>query len=255
MAPRLTEPARRRGFVVAMKKLHNPMHRWPAALLALGTVACAGMAVTTTVPSGEPYRALGTEPFWSVTIDGGRMTYDPMEGPEVSVPLPAPAPLGNDGRRYATDRLTMEIVPGQCSDGMSDRLYADTVRVTADGRALNGCGGAIVAPETLADTNWTIRAIDGDTVEGGDLYFLQFSVDRLSGRAGCNQFSGPFTLSGDTLTPGPVVATRMACPKPRMGHERAMMALLDGPVTLAYLNGDGLILTRQGHRIALGRAH
>lgn len=238
-----------------MKRFRESTPRWPAALLALGAVACAGAAVTTPAPGAQTYRALGTEPFWSVRIEHGRMTYDPMEGPEVSVPLPEPTPLAGDGRRYASERLTMDVVPRQCSDGMSDRIYADTVRVVVDGRTLNGCGGPAVAPDSLAGTNWSIRAIDGGDVEGGDLYFLRFDADRLYGRAGCNQFSGPFTLSGDTLTPGPIVSTRMACPEPRMGHERAMMALLDGPVTFAYEDGDTLVLTRAGHRVALTRAH
>jgi len=34
---------------------------------------------------------------------------------------------------------------------------------------------------------------------------------RASGYAGCNQFSGSYTLSGNSLTFGPLAMTRMAC--------------------------------------------
>lgn len=109
----------------------------PFALAGCATVPAAGE---------ESYRALGTEPFWSVTIGNGRMAYDSPEG-GFSVRAPAPRETG-DGRIYGTRRLTLHIWHGECSDGMSDRRYAETVRVEADGRTLNGCGGAILAPAT-----------------------------------------------------------------------------------------------------------
>ncbi len=80
----------------------------------------------------------GTEPFWSITVANGRMTYDSPEG-GFSVPAPAPEETG-DGRIYETRRITLHIWHGECSDGMSDRRYAQTVRAVVDGRTLNGCG-------------------------------------------------------------------------------------------------------------------
>ncbi|MBV9883987.1 MAG: META domain-containing protein [Sphingomonadaceae bacterium] len=68
-------------------------------------------------------------------------------------------------------------------------------------------------------------AIDGATVSGEN-HRLDFGEQgQLSGQAGCNRFSGTYAESGRTLRPGPVIATRMACPGPRMTHERRVLVL------------------------------
>jgi heat shock protein HslJ len=216
----------------------------------------AFLAGCTTLPPAEapasgPYRALGTEPFWSVTIADGRMAYDSPEG-GFSVGAPAARPSAG-GRRYETPRLTVDVTSRQCSDGMSDRRYADTVTVIKDGTRLNGCGGDILPPERLADTAWSIVEIDGQAVQG-ETYVLQFATDRLSGQAGCNRFSGGYSQSGETLTVGPVAATRMACPGPRMDHERRALELLSGEVHLAYPDGDTLVLTGNGTTMRMRRS-
>jgi len=114
------------------------MRALPLLLLAAG---CA------TVPAADdaPYRALGTEPFWSVTIADGRMTYESPEG-GFSVRAPRPQETGG-GRIYETRRIILHVWHGECSDGMSDRRYAERVRAVIDGRTLNGCGGSWTGPE------------------------------------------------------------------------------------------------------------
>jgi len=37
--------------------------------------------------------------------------------------------------------INVNIVHGQCSDGMSDRVFPDKVQVRVDGHEFNGCGG------------------------------------------------------------------------------------------------------------------
>ena len=216
------------------------------ALLA----ACA--AAPAPALAAEPYRAVGTEPFWSITVDGRRMTYESPER-RFSVRAPRPRETG-DGQIYRTRRITLHIWHGECSDGMSDRRYAQTVRAVVDGRTLNGCGGDVLASPSLAATAWSIVAIAGRPVSGAN-YTLQFDAARLSGQAGCNRFSGPYALAGDRLTAGPIMSTRMACPEPRMGHERRALQVLRGPVTMSYPNGDTLVLTGNGGTIRLRRIH
>ena len=46
---------------------------WPAWALGALAAACAYPAVTTPPPEAGPYRALGQEPGWHLTIDEGRM--------------------------------------------------------------------------------------------------------------------------------------------------------------------------------------
>ena len=95
-------------------------------------------------PSGETtYRAVGTEPFWDLEI--GRELIFTDRGNNVSVSQSAPQPIqGTAGPIYRTNRLEVNIVHRQCSDGMSDRSYPDTVDVRVDGRQrYRGCGGPI----------------------------------------------------------------------------------------------------------------
>lgn len=202
--------------------------------------------------SEDAYRALGTEPFWSVTIADGQMRYETPDSRDLIVPAPQPRTTFN-GHRYETAHLTVDVTHSPCSDGMSDRRYADTVRVIAHGRALNGCGGEILPPTSLADTSWAIVDIGGEAVSG-ERYTMQFAADRLSGQAGCNLFGGGYALAGETLTPGMIVATQMACPEPAMTHEARMLETLRGPLTVSFPDGDTLVLTGNGGAIRLRRA-
>jgi uncharacterized membrane protein len=212
-----------------------------AALLLLGAQAAAE----------EPYHALGTEPFWSVSIENGRISFESMNGPNFSADAPAPQPIYN-GRVYAADRLILNLTHAQCSDGMSDSIYADTVTVTVDGVTHRGCGGGTVTLGTMANSHWSIDEIDGEPVfERG--YFLEFDAERFTGRAGCNRLSGAYAREGERLTLGPVAATRMACPEPGMGHERRALAILGGPVMVSPEEGEGMILTGAGGRLLLRR--
>ena len=213
-------------------------------ILALLVTGCATVAT-----AERPYGAIGTEPFWSIEIAGGRMTYETPDG-SFFVPAPAPTATAN-GRHYETARITMDIIPWVCTDGMSDNLYADTVIAVVDGTTLYGCGGGTVGADALINSRWTIAEIDGRPVGEGE-YRLDFGSDRISGVAGCNRFSGPYSRSGDTLRAGPLAATRMACPEPRMEQERRVLQLLGAPLRLQSDDVDGLLLIGQG-RILLRR--
>lgn len=92
-------------------------------------------------PPGGVYRALGTEPFWDLTINERQMVFTDR-GNSVQVSQPTPRVIiGIAGEIYQTPRLGVNIVHRQCSDGMSDRVYPDMVQVTVDGHQYNGCGG------------------------------------------------------------------------------------------------------------------
>ena len=110
----------------------------PLALLA-SLAACQTLPVGPT-PQGT-YRATGTEPFWGLSIGPRDMVFEDPNGP-TRIVQPTPRPIiGVAGEIYQTRRLNVNIVHSRCSDGMSDRVYPDTVQVTADGRRFNGCGG------------------------------------------------------------------------------------------------------------------
>jgi uncharacterized membrane protein len=107
------------------------------------------LAGCATLPLGaetETYRALGTEPFWSIRIAKGQIRYETPDG-GFSVRAPRGQELG-DGRLWETRRITLQALNQECSDRMSDNRYSQTVRAVVDGRALEGCGGDVTpAPQ------------------------------------------------------------------------------------------------------------
>jgi uncharacterized membrane protein len=154
------------------------LKKWTVCLLAVAAAACSGqsgnksadnMAITVktnevvvsdngatgnvagnsaatgsggaAATASATYDANGTEPFWGLAIAGNQMTYTPADGSPVTEPLPAQIPIAN-GYRYQGAQLTVEVVHHACDNGMSERIYADTVVVSVGGENRHGCGGA-----------------------------------------------------------------------------------------------------------------
>jgi uncharacterized membrane protein len=93
----------------------------------------------TPAPDKADYRAIGTEPFWAVTIRGDVATLErPDHKPE---PFDV-VRIDNAGSvSWSGDGLSMRIKPGPCSDGMSDAIWSDSVQVATGDGTLKGCGG------------------------------------------------------------------------------------------------------------------
>ena len=79
--------------------------------------------------------------------------------------------------------------------------------------------------------------------------YLKFGDGKVSGSDGCNRISGPADISGDVITFGPIVSTKMACPG--VEGTEAVHAALTGDViwridhnvlTLTSASGAGLQL-------------
>ena len=108
--------------------------------LIIGLAAVLGACAPVPGPPAPPYHALGTEPFWNLLIDEHDITF--VQADQQPIKQPTPTVIhGFAGEIYQTPRINVNIVHGQCSDGMSDRAYPDKVQVTVDGRRFNGCGG------------------------------------------------------------------------------------------------------------------
>jgi heat shock protein HslJ len=217
----------------------------------------------------EPYRAIGTEPFWSLNIDRREMRFETADGLSHSEPTPPVRP-GRTGDIFEGRRLVVIIDQRRCSDGMSDRIYPDSVRLFFDGREWRGCG----APESLfrqdwegsyppgSDypppppsvmldrTNWTIMSINGQSVPKNG-YFINFLPGELNARFGCNRISASTSQSGNMLTAGPLQSTRMACPD--MTHETAASNIL-GAAAQVGLDRDRLVIRNSRGNIVARRA-
>lgn len=97
------------------------------------------------------YKALGTEPFWSVEIKEDMIAYTSVEGTnDFSLPVQRmkKTATGWEIKGFSDQHnITVTIASGEkCNDGMSDREYADSVKVAVSNAGyLTGCGGEILS--------------------------------------------------------------------------------------------------------------
>ena len=231
-----------------------------AALLTLTALPAAAQTAS------DPYVARGTEPFWSLTIDGRTMKFEAPGRPPVSVAAPKPV-HGFAGEIWQTRRINVNTVHKACSDGMSDRSYRDSVTVTVDGRRYEGCGGGTTnptpgpghGPVSLVEGDWRIDTINGRRIVPGTKPTVSFNGRRISGNASCNRFNGNFELQRGRLDAGQLATTRMACASPLanrqetqvlriLGERLTVSSNRGGKVVLTSRRGDTLTLVRTGRR-------
>ena len=119
-----------------------------SSLAALTLTACGTPAEETVVAEklGD-YSAIGAEPGWAVDIKDEKIAFTSQNGKDFTLPIDRTkkTDTGWELRGFSgTDNINVYITSGEeCSDGMSDRTYADTVKVEAsDSGTLNGCGGS-----------------------------------------------------------------------------------------------------------------
>jgi len=199
------------------------------------------------------YKAVGTEPGWSLTVRPARMDYAGDYG-GVNIAEPTPPDFKAAHGTYRSGKLQVTISPGPCSDGMSDLIYRQTVRVTADGRTVSGCGGGTGAANTLAGTSWIVVAVNGNPAPAGPNYYVRFTDKEISAKFGCNSMGGQYRINGDHLSVGNLMQTEMACGEPAMSLERDGGVALRGNVRVEKIGGGRLRLVSEAGTIELRRA-
>lgn len=98
----------------------------------------------------------------------------------------------------------------------------------------------------LAGTSWKITGVNtGNAVESSALteaLTLQFGTDgTVSGNGGCNQFNGPYTQDGTTISFGEMASTMMGCSDDVLALEDQYLAAL-AAATKVERSGDSLTL-------------
>lgn len=110
----------------------------PAAMSGRGADGAEAMT-NESIPS--QLIARGTEPFWAIDVEGGRLVWKTPDQPEGAA-VSAGRRIDGAGVRYiAHDASAFElaIAPGRCSDGMSDLVYPFTATWSHGGRTWRGC--------------------------------------------------------------------------------------------------------------------
>ena len=210
---------------------------------ALWLAACATLPVAPPVKAAPAtYKALGTEPFWSLEMSNGIMSFKDANDPMTRV-MEYRATSTPNGWRYASKTITADVTLTPCSDGMSDRTYKDTVTVMVGKEAYKGCGGGVLPPVSLESTSWRIASINGAEIPVTQGALVSFGEGRMSGTVGCNRLGSDYGYTAGKLNFGPVMSTRMACQEPLTSQEYAFVSLLGASPATSFTNNGSLVLT------------
>jgi heat shock protein HslJ len=101
-------------------------------------------------------------------------------------------------------------------------------------------------PVPFEGTPWVLAS--GAEVDGWEEFAptARFEGGTASGSTGCNRYTGPYTLDGDTLELGAIASTRMACAPRADAVEREFLAALER-VDHWRFDADGLVLLDDGN--------
>jgi len=141
-----------------------------------------------------------------------------------------------------SERLTLTLDGGKTvftytpagAAGAAPTAAAPTTAAPASGTPSATATPSAASSSKLANTNWKLTSVDAfgasNAPVGGVEITLNFGADNtVNGSAGCNNYNGPYQLSGDQLAIGSLVATMKACPNEIMGQESFYLATLQKP--------------------------
>jgi heat shock protein HslJ len=113
---------------------------------------------------------------------------------------------------------------------------------------LCACGGesagdAASARAAITDLDWELTSIDGRPAPLGAgqrrvTLRLDAAATRGGGFAGCNRYSAPYRLNGDSLSFGPAISTKMACSDGMELERRYLVAM---PVITTFRRTDSTL--------------
>ncbi|HKE57221.1 MAG TPA: META domain-containing protein [Pyrinomonadaceae bacterium] len=148
---------------------------------------------------------------------------------------------------------TMMACPGAAStvESAFNKAFANTLTfvITGDRLNLTTASHHVLsfereAPQAITGRTWNVTGFNNGR-QGvvnplvGSPISLSFADGRVSGRTGCNTFSGSYTLQGNTIKFGPIAATRMMCAAGVMNQEREFLKALESAVSWT-VQGDRL---------------
>jgi len=228
------------------------------AFIGLLSAACTSMTPAADVPGLDGTAWVLSSLPGRTLVPGGHATLR-FEGDRAS---------GTDGcnrfsTSYAASGATLKINPSgamtqmacapdvmeQARAFMTSLQGASTYRVDAGQLQLVGADGAVVASfapqsQELAGTSWRVTGYNNGrqavvSLLAGTQLTMAFAADgRVSGSAGCNNYSGTYTVSGSSLRFGPAATTRKMCAQPEgvMEQEQQFLKALE---TVATIRQEG----------------
>ena len=95
-------------------------------------------------------------------------------------------------------------------------------------------GDVPVIAGTLAGGPWLVEDINGGGVIDNARLDLTFADGRVSGRSGCNSYSGPWQERDGATLLGPIVSTQRGCAAALMMMEGKFIAVLEAARTVTF---------------------
>jgi len=218
----------------------------------------------------QPLICFGNEPSWSVdlTVPGVARVATPDQEPVDYRGVATrhaflPETLWRGSPAAGRD-LVVWLQHSTCTDNMSGTKLPVTARVSLpDGRFLSGCcrvpaqAAAGNSPAGLEGAAWRLQELPGARpaalAQMSRPVTMRFESGRVAGFAGCNNFSGSYTLDGAQLQIGPVASTQMACPEPGSSIETAVHQALKGTLRFAVDGGSLSATTASGDTLRFQR--
>jgi len=112
-----------------------------------------------------------------------------------------------------------------------------------------------LAEDELSGGQWQLISIDGQPAAVNSLITLTFDNEgSLFGSSGCNSYSATYTVEGDRISIGPIISTLMMCTNAATAEqERAYIGALQNAVTWTVVDGQLLLMTRDGVELNFAR--
>ena len=105
---------------------------------------------------------------------------------------------------------------------------------------------------SLTNTYWKLVELNGAAVSPGEdreLHMILRSDEQVGGYAGCNQFTGSVTVTGDGLSLGPIASTRRMCAQ-GMQQEDAFLQALENARRYS-ISGENLAIENAGGEVTM----
>ncbi len=126
---------------------------------------------------------------------------------------------------------------------LANLAKAATFTATADSLTIFGSDGKQLLAYGAASANplegeWNVTGYNTGTEAvtspiAGTTLTATFTPDgQVGGNAGCNSYTGSYTLDGTSLTVGPLATTQMACDQAIMDQETQFLTALQTPTTV-----------------------
>jgi heat shock protein HslJ len=155
-----------------------------------------------------------------------------VEGDVLSAPTMAMTEMACDPALMEQDAW----ISGLISNGPTVTVDGDTLTIAGpDAQTITFLDTEVAEPDQpLEGTRWVVDGLLANegvsTVPIGAEASITISDGTAAVEAGCNTGSATVTITDSTITFGPLMLTRMACPQPQMDLENAVVSVLSGDV-------------------------